>query len=76
LIKQKINADPAAVVFDAIGAARAGRANVIIIDTAGRLHTKVNLMEELKKIKRNLNLTISLIVACISPLGIFVTIAG
>ncbi|MCX5840480.1 MAG: signal recognition particle-docking protein FtsY [Deltaproteobacteria bacterium] len=52
LIKQQIDADPAAVVFDAIRAAKSGKADLIIIDTAGRLHTKVNLMEELKKIKR------------------------
>jgi fused signal recognition particle receptor len=52
LIKQQIGADPAAVVYDAIQAAKAGKANVLIIDTAGRLHTKVNLMEELKKMKR------------------------
>ena len=52
LIKQKIGADPSAVVFDAILAAKARKADVVIIDTAGRLHTKVNLMEELKKMKR------------------------
>lgn len=52
LIKQKMGADPSAVVFDAIHAARSRNSNAMIIDTAGRLHTKVNLMEELKKIKR------------------------
>ncbi len=52
LIKQKIDSDPSAIVFDAIHAAKSGRADVVIIDTAGRLHTKVNLMEELKKMKR------------------------
>jgi fused signal recognition particle receptor len=52
LIRQTANADPAAVVFDAIRAAKAGPPGVVIIDTAGRLHTKVNLMEELKKMKR------------------------
>ena len=52
LIRQAANADPAAVVFDAMRAAKAGRPGVVIIDTAGRLHTKVNLMEELKKMKR------------------------
>jgi len=52
LIRQAANADPAAVVFDAIRAAKAGLPGVVIIDTAGRLHTKVNLMEELKKMKR------------------------
>ncbi len=52
LIRQAANADPAAVVFDAIRAVKAGRHGVVIIDTAGRLHTKVNLMEELKKMRR------------------------
>lgn len=46
------NADPAAVVFDAVQAAKAQRADYLIIDTAGRLHNKTNLMEELKKINR------------------------
>ncbi|GAB4274229.1 signal recognition particle-docking protein FtsY [Thermincola ferriacetica] len=52
IIKHKENADPAAVVFDAIQAARARNIDVLIIDTAGRLHTKSNLMEELKKVYR------------------------
>jgi fused signal recognition particle receptor len=52
VIRQKMNADPAAVVFDALGKISSGYTGVMIIDTAGRLHTKVNLMEELKKIKR------------------------
>ena len=52
VIKQKINADPAAVVFDALEKVKTGYSGVIIVDTAGRLHTRVNLMEELKKIKR------------------------
>jgi fused signal recognition particle receptor len=52
LIKQQLGADPAAVVYDAIQAAKSGKVNLLIIDTAGRLHTKVNLMEELKKMKR------------------------
>jgi fused signal recognition particle receptor len=52
LIRQAANADPAAVVYDAIRSAKAGRPGVVIIDTAGRLHTKVNLMEELKKMRR------------------------
>ena len=52
VIKQKINADPAAVVFDAVGKIKAGFNGVVIVDTAGRLHTRTNLMEELKKIKR------------------------
>ncbi len=52
LIRQNINADPSAVVFDALQAAKRSAAEVVIVDTAGRLHTKVNLMEELKKMKR------------------------
>lgn len=52
VISHKEGADPAAVVFDAIQAAKARKADVLIVDTAGRLHNKVNLMEELKKIKR------------------------
>ncbi len=52
IIKHKEGADPAAVVFDALAAAKARGADVVIIDTAGRVHTKANLMEELKKIGR------------------------
>jgi fused signal recognition particle receptor len=52
LIKQKQGADPAAVAFDAVKTANARKARAVIIDTAGRLQTKVNLMEELKKIAR------------------------
>ena len=52
VIKQSSGADPAAVVFDAMTAAQARVTDVVLIDTAGRLHTKVNLMEELKKVKR------------------------
>jgi fused signal recognition particle receptor len=52
IIQQKQGADPAAVAFDALNAALARGTEVVIIDTAGRLHTKVNLMEELKKIGR------------------------
>lgn len=52
VIKHKEGADPAAVVFDAVQAAKARGTDVLIIDTAGRLHTKVNLMEELKKVFR------------------------
>jgi fused signal recognition particle receptor len=52
LIKQRQGADPAAVAFDAVKAAKARNASAVIIDTAGRLQTKVNLMEELKKIAR------------------------
>jgi fused signal recognition particle receptor len=52
VIKQKHGADPAAVVFDGLSAAQSRGADVVYIDTAGRLQTKVNLMEELKKIHR------------------------
>jgi fused signal recognition particle receptor len=52
VIKQKMNADPAAVVFDAVAKIKAGYSGVVIVDTAGRLHTRTNLMEELKKVKR------------------------
>ncbi len=52
IIRQQHGSDPAAVAFDSVQAARARGADVVIIDTAGRLHTKVNLMEELRKIKR------------------------
>jgi fused signal recognition particle receptor len=52
LIQQLHGSDPAAVAFDAVKSAAAHAADVVIIDTAGRLHTRVNLMEELKKIKR------------------------
>ena len=52
IVRHKDNADPSAVVFDAIGAAVSRDMDLVFIDTAGRLHTKVNLMEELKKIKR------------------------
>jgi fused signal recognition particle receptor len=52
IVQQKHGSDPAAVAFDSVQAARAREADVVIIDTAGRLHTKVNLMEELRKIKR------------------------
>ena len=52
MIKQGEGADPAAVVFDTIAAAKARGADVIICDTAGRLHNKKNLMDELAKISR------------------------
>lgn len=52
IIRQIPGADPAAVAFDALQAARSRGTDVLIIDTAGRLHTKINLMDELKKIKR------------------------
>ncbi|OAT81274.1 signal recognition particle-docking protein FtsY [Desulfotomaculum copahuensis] len=52
VIKHREGADPAAVAYDALQAARSRGADVLIIDTAGRLHTKSNLMEELKKVGR------------------------
>jgi fused signal recognition particle receptor len=52
LVAHQPGADPGAVVFDAIQAAQARRADVVLVDTAGRLHTKVNLMAELGKIRR------------------------
>jgi fused signal recognition particle receptor len=52
LIQQKQGTDPAAVLFDSLKAAKARNADVLIVDTAGRLHTKANLMAELEKMKR------------------------
>jgi fused signal recognition particle receptor len=52
MIKQKPGADPSAVVYDALAAAVARKADVVLVDTAGRLHTKSNLMAELEKMKR------------------------
>jgi len=52
IVRQAHGADPAAVAYDAIQSAVARKADVVIVDTAGRLHTKVNLMEELRKIRR------------------------
>jgi fused signal recognition particle receptor len=52
LIKHSKGSDPSAVAFDSVHAAKARNVDLVFIDTAGRLHTKVNLMEELKKIKR------------------------
>jgi len=52
VIAHQPGADPGSVVYDAVAAAKARGADVVIIDTAGRLHTKFNLMEELKKIRR------------------------
>ena len=52
VIKQKSGADPAAVVYDAVAAAKARGSDAVIVDTAGRLHTKSNLMAELEKMKR------------------------
>ncbi len=55
VIRHKEGADPSAVVFDACKAALARKCDILIVDTAGRLHTKVNLMEELKKVRRILS---------------------
>lgn len=55
IVSHAPGADPAAVVFDALDAAVARRADVVLIDTAGRLHTKSNLMDELSKIRRVIN---------------------
>jgi fused signal recognition particle receptor len=52
IIKQQPGADPSAVLFDALQAARARKSDCVIVDTAGRLHTKVNLMAELDKMRR------------------------
>jgi fused signal recognition particle receptor len=52
VIRHKEGADPSAVVFDACKSALARKSDILIIDTAGRLHTKVNLMEEMKKLRR------------------------
>ena len=52
IVRHKDGSDPAAVAFDAMEAALARGSDIVLVDTAGRLHTKVNLMEELKKIKR------------------------
>jgi len=54
MVKHHHNADPSAVVYDSINAAIARNKDVVIVDTAGRLHTQKNLMEELKKIKRTI----------------------
>jgi fused signal recognition particle receptor len=52
VIAHEANADPGAVVFDGMKAAHARNADILIVDTAGRLHTKFNLMEELTKLRR------------------------
>jgi fused signal recognition particle receptor len=52
IVKQAMGSDPASVAFDTLTSAKANNADVVIIDTAGRLHNKVNLMNELTKIKR------------------------
>ena len=55
VVKPQPGADPAAVAFDGVAAARARKADIVLVDTAGRLHTKSNLMDELRKIKRTIN---------------------
>ena len=52
IVKQKMGSDPASVAFDTLNSAVADKADVVLIDTAGRLHNKVNLMNELSKVKR------------------------
>jgi fused signal recognition particle receptor len=52
LVKQRMNSDPASVAYDTISSAMANNVDVVIIDTAGRLHNRINLMNELSKIKR------------------------
>jgi fused signal recognition particle receptor len=59
LVSQGMNADPASVAFDALSSAVARKADVVIIDTAGRLHNKVNLMNELTKIKNVMKKVVS-----------------
>jgi len=55
MIRQKSGSDPAAVVFDTLSAAKAQKKDLVLIDTAGRLHTKTNLMQELAKIRKVAN---------------------
>src|SRR5207302_5209897 len=55
VVRQQAGADPAAVAFDGVVAAQARKADVVLVDTAGRLHTKSNLMDELRKIKRTVS---------------------
>ncbi len=52
IVKQGPEADPAAVVYDGVAAARSRGVDVVLVDTAGRLHTQVNLMRELEKVRR------------------------
>ena len=52
IVKQQMGSDPASVAFDTLNFAKSNNADVVLIDTAGRLHNKVNLMNELSKIKR------------------------
>ena len=54
LVRHKDGTDPAAVAFDAVESAMARRVDIVIVDTAGRLHTQINLMEEIKKVKRSI----------------------
>ena len=54
IVRHKDNADPAAVAYDGIDAAISRGTDIVFVDTAGRLHTKVNLMEEIKKIRRSI----------------------
>jgi fused signal recognition particle receptor len=55
LVKQKTGADPASVAFDTLSSAKAHNADIVLIDTAGRLHNKINLMNELAKIRSIMN---------------------
>jgi fused signal recognition particle receptor len=55
IVKQKSGSDPSAVIFDALSAAQSRGGDIVIVDTAGRLHTKSNLMAELEKMKRTAN---------------------
>lgn len=55
IVKHKEGSDPAAVAFDSVDAAIARNVDVVLVDTAGRLHTKINLMEEIKKVRRSIN---------------------
>lgn len=59
IIKQQMGADPASVAFDTLTSAKANKADIVIIDTAGRLHNKINLMNELSKIKKVMQKVIS-----------------
>ena len=52
IVKQESSSDPSAIVFDAMNAGKARNMDIVIVDTAGRLHTKKNLMQELEKMKR------------------------
>jgi fused signal recognition particle receptor len=54
VVRDQAGGDPAAVAYDGVAAAQARKADVVLVDTAGRLHTKSNLMDELRKVKRTL----------------------